>query len=208
MSTVELGAVARGAGSGVPAVLAAGSAGAFAARAGDDDAVDWARRAGPSSSTRVGDVFGSAAVQGGSALATYAVGKLTHKPAVTHVGGDLIRAHLVAGIFTHALKYSVDRTRPGGGRHSMPSGHTSATFVSATVLGQHFGWKAGVPAYAIAGFVAYTRVRDLRHYPTDDVVGATIGIVAGTTVTRGHRAWTIAPVKTAGGMAVYWVRIW
>jgi membrane-associated phospholipid phosphatase len=187
-------------------VLVAAAMGGAIAGSLDERAADWASRAGPAQYTKFGDVLGSAAVQGGGALATYAVGRLTHRPAVTHVGGDLIRAQVLAGIVTQGLKFTIDRTRPDGGRHSMPSGHTSATFASATVLGEHFGWKVAVPAYAVASYVAWSRVRDQRHYPSDDVLGAAIGLIAGTTVTRGHREWTVVPVKTAGGFAVYFMR--
>lgn len=187
-------------------ILVVGSVTAAGAGAIDHRTADWSGRLGKTSYSELGDVLGTAAVQAGGALATYGIGKLTHRPAVTHVGGDLIRAQVLAAVFTHTLKFSVDRTRPNGGKYSMPSGHTSATFASASVLGGHFGWKVAMPAYAVSGYVAWSRVRDHRHYPSDDVVGAMIGLIAGTTVTRGHREWTVAPVKTPGGFAVYFVR--
>jgi hypothetical protein len=187
-------------------LLAAGTAATLGARAGDDATARWASAAGPSSYPRIGDLLGVGAVQGGAALATYAVGKLTHRPAITHVGGDLIRGQVLTALMTQSLKYGVGRTRPDGGSRSFPSGHTSATFVSATVLGQHFGWKVAAPAYATATFVAWSRIREEKHYPSDVVVGATLGLVVGTTVTRGHRAWAVVPVRTTGGFAVYVVR--
>jgi len=187
-------------------MLAAGSAGALAARAGDHETAGWAAAAGPSSYTRMGDLLGVGALQGGAAVATYAIGKLVHRPAITHVGGDLIRAQVLTALLTQSLKYGVGRTRPNGGSRSFPSGHTSATFASATVLGQHFGWKVAVPAYATAAFVGWSRIRDEEHYPSDVVFGATLGLVVGTTVTRGHREWTVVPVRTTGGFAVYVVR--
>ena len=61
----------------------------------------------------------------------------------------------------------------------MPSGHTSATFASAAVLQDHFGWKVGVPSFAVAGFVGWTRIRDQHHWLTDVLVGAMIGFAVG-----------------------------
>lgn len=91
----------------------------------------------------------------------------------------------------------------------MPSGHTTASFTSAAVLEAHFGWKAGVPAFAMASFVGWSRIRDHEHFLTDVVVGAAIGVVAGRTVTAGHRgrAWAVIPVASGGTAAVYVVRV-
>jgi membrane-associated phospholipid phosphatase len=141
-------------------------------------------------------------------LATYAIGKIAHRPEAVHVGGDLIRAQVLTGVLTQSLKYGVDRTRPNGGRRSFPSGHSSASFASAAVVGGHFGWKGAVPAYAVASFIGWTRVRDHVHYPSDVIFGAAMGILVGHTVTAGHRTrtWTVMPAKTPGGMAIYVVK--
>ena len=69
---------------------------------------------------------------------------------------------------------------------SFPSGHSSVTFATATVLQRNFGWKAGVPAYALASYVAASRVQMKRHFFSDVAFGAAIGIVAGRTVTVGR----------------------
>ena len=103
---------------------------------------------------------------------------------------------------------SVDRARPSGGQHAFPSGHTSATFASAAVLQGHFGWKVGAPAYAVAGLVGWTRVRDRAHWMSDVFFGATLGTIAGRTITRGHRpaSWSLVPTATPGGAAVFVVK--
>lgn len=66
-------------------------------------------------------------------------------------------AALTLGV-TYALKYGLDTTRPNGSPHSMPSGHTSISFSSAEFLRKRYGWEWGVPAYAAASWVAYSRV--------------------------------------------------
>ena len=174
----------------------------------DDDVSEWATESGSSSYSGLGGVLGSAWFQAGSAVGTYTVGRLAHRPAITHIGSDLIRAQLLNGVLTTTLKAAVGRTRPNGGDFSFPSGHTSATFASAAVLGEHFGWRVGVPAYAVAGFVGWTRVRDNNHWVSDVAFGTVIGIIAGRTVASTHRhaGWTVTPVATRGGGGVFFVK--
>lgn len=81
---------------------------------------------------------------------------------------------------TWLLKYAINKPRPEGrtdGR-AFPSGHTSFAFQGASFLQQRYGWKYGVPAYAIAGFVAYSRIEGLndRHDGWDILAGAIVGI--------------------------------
>ena len=85
----------------------------------------------------------------------------------------------------------------------MPSGHTSATFASAAVLHRHYGWKIGLPAYAAASFVGWTRVRDRVHWLSDVAFGAAIGTVAGRAVAGRHfGSVTIFATPTKGGAAI------
>ena len=58
---------------------------------------------------------------------------------------------------THSLKRVVDKPRPNGGDHAWPSGHTSSAFSGATFLQIRNGWRVGVPAYLLAGYVGWTR---------------------------------------------------
>ena len=142
-----------------------------------------------------GATIGGARVQFAGALATYAVGRVTRNQRVAGVGTDLIRAQLVAQTITAGIKLSARRHRPDGDEFSFPSGHTSVTFATATVLQRNFGWKAGVPAYALASYVAASRVQMKRHFLSDVAFGAAIGIVAGRTVTvgRGRARFAVAP---------------
>lgn len=181
-----------------------GGAAAVVVRPLDDDLSDWASRQDRLSSTRAGDIAGNGWVQGGVAVGTYALGVAMHSARATHVGSDLIRGQFLTGIITQVLKVGVHRARPGGGHHSFPSGHTSASFVTAAVLEGNFGWKAGAPAYAGAAFIAWTRLRDNQHWLTDVVTAATIGTVVGRTVALhgGLGRWTISPSPQAGGIAV------
>ena len=138
------------------------------------------------------------------AFATYTVGRITHSPRATNLGADLFQAQVLAQTMTQAIKIAARRTRPDGSALSFPSGHTSSAFASATVLQRHFGWKAGVPAYALATYVATSRMEQNRHFLSDVTFSAILGIVAGRTVTvgRGDARFAIAPKATSGGGAI------
>lgn len=155
-----------------------------------------------------GEMVGGARFQLAGALATYGVGRLTGHGKVAVVGADLIRANIVAQALTSGIKLSVRRGRPDGTRFSFPSGHTSVSFAAATVLQQHFGWAAGVPAYAGAAYVAASRIHERRHFLSDVAFGAVVGIVAGRTVTvgRGEYKFSVEPLATPGGAGVVFVR--
>jgi membrane-associated phospholipid phosphatase len=146
-----------------------------------------------------GATIGGARAQFVGALATYTVGRVTGERRVAAVGTDLIRAQLLAQTMTAGIKLSARRHRPDGDEFSFPSGHTSVTFATATVLQRNFGWKAGVPAYALASYVAASRVQMKRHFLSDVAFGAAIGIVAGRTVTvgRGPARFAVAPTVSS-----------
>jgi hypothetical protein len=183
-------------------VLGAGGAVAGAVRSEDKDFAARSAGSDRSSYAELGGVLGDGWMQVSVAFGAYGAGKLAHKPQVIHVGSDLIRAQALNGLVTASLKVAVDRTRPNGGHWAFPSGHTSATFASASALHAHYGWRVGLPAYAIAGFVGWTRARDGKHWLSDVAFGAAVGIVSGRTVAAKHGRpgrITITPAPTKGG---------
>lgn len=152
-----------------------------------------------------GTVLGSSLVQVGAAFATYGVGSLIRKPSVAALGRDLVRVQLLTQGVTQFLKYSVRRTRPdGSSRASYPSGHASGTFASATVLQRNYGWKVGIPAFGVASYVAASRMAENKHFLSDVIFGAAIGIAAGRTVTfgRGSTRFELSPMAAPGGAGV------
>ncbi len=191
-------------------LLAVGGSLSLAAHPGDRTATASLSRS-PASDVilELGEVGGGTAVQVGGAVATYLVGRLSGRARVAHVGSDLIRAQILNAILTQGLKVVVGRRRPDDGTHSFPSGHASGTFANAAVLQRHFGWKAGIPAYAIGAYVAASRLQENRHYLSDVVFGAAIGIAAGRAVTVGHgpARFALAPLAVPGGAGVAFVRV-
>jgi membrane-associated phospholipid phosphatase len=151
-----------------------------------------------------GQTVGAATTQLAGAFATYTIGRMTGSPKVATLGSDLVRAQFVSQTMTQVIKFSATRTRPDGTSLSFPSGHTSSAFATAAVVQRHFGWKAGIPAYAGAAFVGASRIQVKRHYLSDVAFGAAIGIVAGRTVTigRGDARFAVAPMAAPGGGGV------
>jgi membrane-associated phospholipid phosphatase len=150
-----------------------------------------------------GKVVGDGFMQAGLAVGTYIFGRATDNRVVSHLGMDLVRSTAEVGALTYGMKLAFGRQRPNGVCCAFPSGHSSLTFASATVLQRHLGWKAAVPTYAVASYVAVSRLHENRHYLSDVVAGAALGLIVGRTVTRhGRSDYTWAPVPVPGGMAV------
>lgn len=105
---------------------------------------------------------------------------------------------LTAGVVL-GLKYAVDSDRPDGGSRSFPSGHTSAAFSGASYFHYRYGWQWGLPAYAAAAVVAYSRVEADKHYWYDVVGGAAIANLIAYVVTDTlDDSIVIIPILDAG----------
>jgi membrane-associated phospholipid phosphatase len=156
---------------------------------------------------RPGAILGGTPFSLGAAFATYVIGRSSNNLRVTELGSDLVRSQVLSQVITIGVKQTARRVRPDGTSFSFPSGHTAAAFATATVLQEHFGWKVGIPAYAVGAYVAASRVQMKRHYLSDVAFGAALGIVAGRTVTFGRRhPLTVSPAfgPGSGGATLTW----
>ena len=157
-----------------------------------------------------GRTIGATPVHLMASFTAYGLGRSFKNPCLASLGADLVQAQLMAEVLTQGMKFAVGRTRPDGTARSFPSGHTTMSFATATVLQNHFGWKVGVPAYAVASYVAASRVQSKRHYLSDVLFGAALGTVAGRTVTFGTKQrFAISPVAPmdgpGAGVGLTWV---
>lgn len=155
-----------------------------------------------------GKVTGATPTIIGAGLASYAVGRARGMTRVQHLGMDEIEAALLSSGIVEATKRIVRRDRPlneDGTRQStfsFPSGHATTTFAAATVLQQHLGYKAGVPTYLVASYVAASRLHDNRHFASDVIFGAATGIVIGRSVTWHGRNFYAGPMLVPGGSGI------
>lgn len=110
-----------------------------------------------------------------------------------------LTAVTAAGV-TYILKYSIHKRRPDGSdNHSFPSMHTATAFADAAFLQRRYGWKIGVPAYALAAYVGWGRTYGRKHDWLDVCVGAALGAGSAYIYTRpfarGHNL-SITPYST------------
>lgn len=83
-------------------------------------------------------------------------------------------------LITQVGKYSIGRLRPDDSSHnSFPSGHTGTAFACAAILdaeyGQDYPWLAGI-GYGIATLTGMSRIANNRHWGTDVLAGASVGL--------------------------------
>ena len=73
---------------------------------------------------------------------------------------------------------------------SLPSGHTAQAFVAASIVHKEFRYKSqwyGVGAYALASSVAVYRMINDKHWQSDVIVGAGIGLLSTHIVYSTHK---------------------
>ena len=154
------------------------------------------------------EYVGSAYILLGAAGATYVIGRATDSPRARHLGMDEIEGVILAGGLSSVMKIAVRRQRPVSTdgsvsrTFSFPSGHATLTFAAATILQQHLGYRAGIPTYLVASWVAMSRLHKNVHYASDVVFGAATGIVIGRTVTWHGRNFYASPTLIPNGVGL------
>jgi membrane-associated phospholipid phosphatase len=109
---------------------------------------------------------------------------------------------------TYVLKHTLDEQRPDGGSESFPSGHAAIAFCSAEFIRKRYGWEYGLPSYAVASFVAYSRVEARRHHPHDVAAGAALGMISSYVFTTPYKGWTVEPQVDADYYGIQFARSW
>ncbi len=127
----------------------------------------------------------------GSAALGYGIGCGKHHSYLRDTGFKALAAMGAAGTVDLALKLAFDRQYPdkpnstgkfwGGGR-SFPSGHAATSFAFAAVVAHRYPKKKWLKwsAYALATGVSLSRYPAKKHFPSDILIGATLGYVTGT----------------------------
>lgn len=103
----------------------------------------------------------------------------------------LIKSEMMVGILTFSLKRITAVPRPDtGDPTSFPSGHTAQAFAAATFMSKEYGDKSiwySIGAYTVATGVGAMRVMNNRHWVSDVLVGAGIGILSTNLVYLTHQ---------------------
>ena len=128
------------------------------------------------------------------------------------------QAYVTAGAIQSALKFLSKRQRPNyinpttniadptfhgpfykfptqksglSTNSSFPSGHTTAAFAAATVYAMEYRHRPWIPvlSYTFATAVGLSRLTENKHWPTDVLVGAAIGILSGKQVVNNYHRY-------------------
>ncbi len=93
----------------------------------------------------------------------------------------LIKGQILNLGTVYLLKKAVNNTRPDGTHFSFPSGHTANVFAGATMLAMEYGdeykWVPYV-SYSVASGVGVMRMANNKHYISDVLFGAGLGILS------------------------------
>ena len=124
----------------------------------------------PSRLSQVGDFWGIL-----SPLAVWAI------MLKSNINKDYVSNAFVANIMsTYAIKSLSQRQRPdGSNNYSFPSGHSSNSFLAAELIYQIEGMPLSIPFYLLSINTALSRINDKKHFLSDVVFGAAIGISIG-----------------------------
>ena len=165
----------------------------------------------PTTVFQAGNLIGNFVFQAGAGLATYGAGRAFGNNRLALVGRDIVRAQVLSQVMVQTVKYTVRRERPDfSNSKSFPSGHAASAFATASVLKSHYGWKVGVPAYAIGGYVALARMAWNRHHATDVVMGAGFGLASARTVTMtlNKNRFSVGVQPQNGGASLNFTKIY
>lgn len=126
----------------------------------------------------------------GAGALEWTLGCATHHSRIAEAGFTALAATGAAGTLDLGLKLAFDRQFPyspkstgkfwGGGR-SFPSGHSATSFAFASTLAHRYPHNFWIKwgAYALATGVSLSRYPAKKHFPSDILVGATLGYVTG-----------------------------
>jgi membrane-associated phospholipid phosphatase len=157
--------------------------------------------------SRFGDRFASAVRRIGQPEvfatvpgAMFAAGLLTGRKGLRRGGQRVAVSLALAGVLVTATKLAVGRLRPNqtpetdafkpfSGADAFPSGHTTMAFALATSLADEIRrpWATAALLTAAAG-TGWSRLNDNKHWLSDVVAGAALGVTSGQWV-EGH--WKI-----------------
>lgn len=141
-------------------------------------------------------------------FAALTLAKVKCRNDLTNVSLLILKSQVVMAAIVFPMKYLTHQERPYSYQmgldgvplekreenknafHSLPSGHTAQAFCAASIVHKEFRHKSpwyGVGAYAVASSVALFRMINDRHWQSDVIVGAGIGILSTHIVYATHR---------------------
>jgi membrane-associated phospholipid phosphatase len=169
--------------------------------------------------TDIADFFrqgGEPVVYAGVSLGILGVGLVAGNAGTRRAGGRVVAAVAGSTVIMQGMKWLIGRSRPNENvgafefhpftsrkdtadlqaRGAMPSGHAAIAFAIASSLADDIDFlPADIALYALATGTAYSRLYHNRHWLTDVVMGAVVGVTTSKLV--GGR-WRIFHLKPPG----------
>ena len=152
-------------------------------------------------------ILGKGGVHGAVFLLILLAGGWVRRQQWIRVGTLGLIGLIASGLVVRVMKILVGRARPGlhlgtltffgpslaYEYNSFPSGDAAGSFFVAHFLS---GWNPRLSPflYPLAGLVALTRVIDHAHFPSDILMGATIGVAVASYALRRLRRPNLSPV--------------
>lgn len=175
----------------------------------DQSVKDWAQDRRSQSTDDAADVFrhvGQPEVWAAVPAVIVGAGLITGNERTTAVGARALGSALLSGAVEVSLKIAFGRRRPNepnvgvwdfipfSGNESMPSGHTTLAFAFAASLADDLDpvW-AKVGLYTLAAGTGWTRLNDNKHWFSDVVGGAIVGITSAKLVSG---RWQVFGIQT------------
>jgi len=154
----------------------------------------------PSAVVRAGDLLGTARYMGPAVLAGVLTGIAASDTSVEAVSTRAFESLALSGAAALVLKTAIGRKRPDLPPNtpftyhpftihgnSLPSGRTAIAFAVATSLASETRdhWSDAL-FYSIATLTAFSRINDDKHWLSDTLMGAALGIVSARLVRHWH----------------------
>jgi membrane-associated phospholipid phosphatase len=146
--------------------------------------------------------LGRLEVEAAALGALYFAGRGAKNGRVVSTAATAFEAYLWAAVITSVTKGAFGRERPERGTGEgeffagdtiFPSGHTARSFAIAAVFSARGGRKAACIAYPVAAFVGLSTVQQDRHWASDVVAGAGLGLAIGKGIATRHPAAGAGP---------------
>ncbi len=153
--------------------------------------------------TKAGYYYGEVVPAVSLSAGIYATGLIFNERSVSLTGRLLAESLLYAGTINALLKVLFSRNRPydnagnmdfgnykfNNDYYSLPSGHTTVAFTVSTVLAERINnIYATIGLYGLAALTAYQRIYDDKHWFSDTVLGAALGIYISRAVVKLNEA--------------------
>lgn len=123
-----------------------------------------------------------------------------------------LRNVLANQLLTSAARLGFNYTswgkRPNGDGYGFPSGHVAFAGAGASFLQERYGWKYGVPAWLLTGYVAYVRVDNNDHRWRDVVASSILAYGVAKLFVTPENATYLAPVIGPDYLGLRWERSW